>query len=97
MAVLVWKHGKSRNEVRALIQGRLALAGVSDKVIWDGDTFRSSVGWGSILNLVGHITDQTVTLEKSSGAMGGVILEKSREAFRELFPDGQQSDAMIQQ
>lgn len=90
MAVLVWKHETTRQDARKRIEDRLKSAHVSDKVAWNGDTFSSSVGWGTILNLVGEVTDDAVVLQKSSGAMGGVILAKSREGFKQLFPEGEE-------
>jgi len=90
MAVLVWKHETTRQDARKRIEDRLKSAHVSEKVSWNGDIFSSSVGWGTILNLVGEVTDDAVVLRKSSGAMGGVILAKSREGFQQLFPEGRE-------
>ena len=90
MAVLTWKHGMTRNEVRKLIQERIEAAGVSEKVKWNANTFTASVAWGAVLNLVGEINEDTIVLQKSSGAIGSVVLAKSREAFEKLFPDGEE-------
>jgi hypothetical protein len=88
MPILTWKHGHTRDQVRNLLIGRIATAGVTESVTWRGDTFLSSIGWGAILNLEGHITDDTITLEKASGVLGSTVLAKSKQAFQELFPGG---------
>ena len=90
MYILIWKHGKTLEEVRRLMLERLSDRGISDKVGWKVNRFTSTVGWGAILDLVGEIQSQTVVLEKCSGAIGGVVLGKCREAFREMFPDGEE-------
>jgi len=90
MSILTWKHGETPDDVRRLMRERLQAAGISDKVAWDGNRFTSSVGWGAILNLVGRIEPEIIVLEKCSGAIGGVVLAKCREAFREMFPRGEE-------
>ena len=90
MNILAWKHGETPDDVRRLMRERLQAAGISDKVTWDGNRFTSSVGWGTILNLVGRIEPEAIVLEKCSGAIGGVVLSKCREAFREMFPGGEE-------
>lgn len=89
MTALIWKHGMSKNDARQLIQARIEKAGIRDKVLWKGDSFSSSIGWGTILNLEGQVTDESVILKKAAGALGSIVLEKSREAFQELFPNGE--------
>lgn len=72
------------------MQERLLAAGVGNKVVWQGNRFTASVGWGSILNLVGDIQPETIVLERCSGAIGGVVLAKCRDAFREMFAAGEE-------
>lgn len=96
MNILVWNHGSTPNNVRRLMVDRLLAAGISDKVAWNGDQFKSSIGWGTILNLVGRIEPDVIVLEKCSGAIGGVVLAKCREAFQEMFPAGYEVQYSLQ-
>lgn len=58
MAVFIWKHRSSPEDVRHRIQHRLQAADINDKVVWKGNRFTASVGWGVILNLVGEIKEK---------------------------------------
>lgn len=92
MSQLIWKHNKTRAEVRQLLQAKMNQAGIADKVTWNGDQFQSNVGWGTVLNLVGEITDHEIVLSKVSGMLRGTVLTKSREAFEQMFPGGEASN-----
>lgn len=89
MSVLVWKHGTTAALARKTIQNELESLGHGSHVNWNGDEFSSSIGWGTILSLAGRVTDQTVVLEKCSGAIGGVVQAKLREFFERDFPGGE--------
>lgn len=90
MSDLVWKHGKTREEAKAIIQAELKQLGYDGKVTWDADSASASVGWGTILNASGRITDDTIILEKCGGAVGGIVLSKCREMLVRVFPGGEQ-------
>jgi len=72
-----------------MFQQRLDEAGVSKSVVWAGNTFSATVGWGSILSLIGEIQDHMIVLKKCSGALASVVLAKTRHAFEEMFPGGE--------
>jgi|GEM_PF-3148416 len=98
MAQLVWKHGKTQDEARHLVQAKMNEAGIADKVIWTGNQFQSNVGWGAVLSLVGEITDHEILLSKVSGMLSGTVLAKSRDVFEQMFPGGDisnQPDAQL--
>jgi hypothetical protein len=90
MTALVWKHGTSRDEVRRLFQSELNQSGHARSVTWNGDRFAAVVGWGSILDLQGEITDDAIVVEKSRGAIGKIVLQKIEAVFERLFPGGRQ-------
>ena len=62
MSILAWKHGETPDVCYPSTDGeRLQAAGISDKVTWDGNrSAQSSVGWGTILNLVGRIEPEII-------------------------------------
>lgn len=85
MAELIHKHGKGNaSEVRKLVQEALDGLGYSDYVEWDGNSFSASVGGGFILDLKGDITDNDFIVEKSSGAIGGKVLEECNRIAQDL-------------
>lgn len=93
MAVLAWKHGTTRSRAHQLIESRLQQTGHGRSVNWQGDSFTSSIGWGVVLDLAGRIDDEFVVLDKSRGAMGGIVLTESEAAFEQMFPGGKQSSS----
>lgn len=93
MAALVWKHNRTREEARELIQRRLHEAGHDSKVAWKGDSLSASIGWGAILSLSGEVTDDALVLENCTGALSGFVLSKCREGLAHLFPGGEQVQA----
>jgi hypothetical protein len=50
MAVLVWSHGKTRDEAREIIRAELASLGYDSSVEWDGYNATASIGWGTLLD-----------------------------------------------
>jgi len=92
MAVLMWKHGLSVDAVRQMFQQRLEEAGVNNSVVWAGNTFSATVGWGTILALVGEIQEEVIVVKKCSGGLSGVVLAKVRQAFEQMFPGGEVSN-----
>jgi hypothetical protein len=90
MDVLVWRHGKTREEAKAIIQAELKRLHYDGKVAWDADSASASVGWGTILSASGKVTDETIILDKCGGAAGGKVLSKCREILARVFPGGEQ-------
>ena len=91
MSVLVWKHGTTAAIAREIIQNELEKLGHGGQVTWTGDEFTCSLAWGTILSTAGKVTDETIVLDKCSGAIGGIVLAKLRECFGRVFPGGEQA------
>jgi hypothetical protein len=91
MAVLVWKHGKTRDEARSIIQAEVRRLGYDQKVMWSGDSATASVAWGAVLSASGKVTDEAIILDKCGGAVGGIVLARCRELLERIFPDGEQA------
>ena len=91
MSVLVWKHGTNLADARQRILLRLRGSGYDNKVTWKGDDFYSSIGWGTVLDIAGRIDDEAVTIDKSGGLIGDLVLKKSEVTLRDIFPRGQHS------
>jgi hypothetical protein len=91
MAALVWKHGTTRSAARQAVVSELRRLGYDSKVTWNGDAATASVGWGTVLSASGVVTDDAVILDRCSGAIGGVVLDKCREIMQRLFPHSGQS------
>ena len=96
MTPVVWTHHKTRDEARQLLQSRINNAGINQHVQWKGYHFSASVGWGLVLKLEGEIGDETVSLTHVSGALASTVVAKSIDAFGELFPDGHQFSAPVE-
>jgi hypothetical protein len=91
MAVLTWKHGKSRDEAVAAIQAALKESGHDGLVTWDGAKAEARYGpFASIVHAKGEVTPDAVVLEKCGGLAGGPVLRRCRELLERLFPGGDQ-------
>jgi len=88
MAVLLWKHRKTRAAARDAVQTELRNLGHDGKVKWKDDSANVSVGFGTVLSAAGEITDESVVLHKCGGAFGGLVLEKCEVILERLFPNG---------
>jgi hypothetical protein len=89
MAGLVWKHGRTKAEALAAIQGALKEAGYNDSVKWTGYKAEARYGaFASILHADGEVTDDTVVLEKCGGIAGGIVMNHCRELLQRIFPGG---------
>jgi hypothetical protein len=86
MSVLVRKHGTTATNARNDIQAKIRELGYDSWVIWQGYEATASVGMGLLLDLRGHITDESVIIDKCGGGIGGLVLGKCREIFEQLFP-----------
>jgi hypothetical protein len=92
MAVLVWKHGKSKAEALGALQAALKDSGYGGSVAWDGPRAEARYGpFASVLHAVGEVTDDAVVLEKCGGLAGGAVLKQCQELLRRLFPGGEQA------
>jgi len=89
MPKLRWKHDRSASAVRTLLQAELGKANRDDTLAWDGDAFSASVGWGTILKLRGHITEQEIVVDQCSGVAAGRVLSSVRASLTNLFPGGE--------
>jgi hypothetical protein len=90
VAVLIWRHGKSKTEVRDTIQVELRALGHDGRVTWDGCRAFASVGWGSVLSVAGEVTGHAVVLERCAGAAGAAVLHECRKILERLFPAGEE-------
>lgn len=89
MAVLVWRHGRSKDEALAALRAELTASGYGDPVKWDGARAEARYGpFATGLHARGEVTDEAVVLEKCGGLLGGLVLARCRELLARLFPDG---------
>jgi hypothetical protein len=92
MAVLTWKHGRSRDEAIAAIKAALKESGHDGSVTWDGAKAEARYGpFASIVHARGEVTDEAVVLVKCGGVAGGAVLKRCRELLGRLFPGGEQA------
>ena len=90
MAVLTWKHGRSKEEAVAAIQAALAESGYAGSVTWTGVKAEARYGpFASVVHAKGEVTDDAVVIEKCGGLAGGPVLTRCRELFARLFPGGE--------
>ena len=75
MAVLTWKHGKSKAAAVDAIRAAIEDAGYDGSVKWDGTRLAARVGpFASVVHVKGEVTDDAVVLEKCGGLAGGRVL-----------------------
>jgi hypothetical protein len=90
MAALVWKHGKSKAEALAAIQGALEDTRYASSVTWDGARAEARYGpFASVIHATGEVTEEVIILEKCGGLVGGLVLSRCREMLEQLFPGGE--------
>ena len=89
MALLKWKHDKTKTVVREAVQSELRKLGHDSKVKWADYRFTASVGFGQILSVVGEISEKAIVLEKCDGLAGGTVLQEFRSIMEQLFPGGE--------
>ena len=70
---------KSKDRVKAEIVFELEKLGYNKYLTWKEFEFSASVGWGSVLSLEGNITDDSIIINKCSGAFGSKVLDKIKE------------------
>jgi hypothetical protein len=91
MAVLIWKHSKSKTEALDAIRTGLEDSGYHGSVTWNGAMAEARFGpFASIVHAKGEVTDDAVILEKCGGLVGGAVLRRCRELLEQLFPGGEQ-------
>jgi hypothetical protein len=86
MSVLVRRHGTTATNARDVIQAEIRQMGYDSYVIWQGNEATASAGMGLLLNLRGHITEESVIIDKCGGGIGNLVLGKCREMLERLFP-----------
>jgi hypothetical protein len=86
MSVLERKHGTTAENARNAIQAKIRELGYDSWVTWQGNEATASAGMGLLLDLRGHITDESVIIDKCGGGIGGLVLGKCREIFEQVFP-----------
>jgi hypothetical protein len=92
MAVLVWKHERSKAEALAAIQAALKDSGYGGSVKWDGAEVEARYGpFASVVHAKGEVTDDAVVLHKCGGVAGGPVLRRCRELLEGLFPGGEEA------
>ncbi len=89
MPGLQWPHGRTKDEVRAILEAEFQARGYADHVEWDGYSFRTSVGpFGSLLKVSGRITDDAVIVDTLSGLAAGRVESETRALCEQMFPRG---------
>lgn len=88
--VLIWRHGTTRAEAKAIIQRKLEQLGYAKRLSWNGDSFSASVGFGAVLRLTGEVTDTDILVHNIGGAASAPALAKIQEVLNEPFPGGSQ-------
>lgn len=91
MAAINWKHGKTQDEARAIIQAELDELGYAGKVSWKGNELVASVGFGTVLDLKGRVTEDAIVLDKCGGLAGGAVLAQCTEILARRFPAAETS------
>jgi hypothetical protein len=91
MSVLERKHGTTAIDARNAIQAKIRELGYDSWVNWQGNEATASAGMGLLLDLRGHITDESVVIDKCRGGIGGLVLGKCQEIFEQLFPEANSS------
>jgi hypothetical protein len=92
MAVLTWKHSRSKEDAVAAIKAALQKSGHEKSVAWSGTNAEARYGpFASVVHAKGVVTDDAVVIEKCGGLAGGPVLARCRELLARLFPGGEQS------
>ena len=86
MSVLVMKHGTTATDARNAIQAKIRELGYDSWVIWQDNEATASAGMGLLLDMRGHITDESVIIDKCGGGIGRRVLDRCQEIFEQLFP-----------
>ena len=95
MAVLIWKHGKSKAGAVDAVRAAIKKAGHDGSVTWDGTRLEARYGpFASVVHVKGEVTDDALVLEKCGGLAGGRVLSRCRELLERLFPGGEQAPAL---
>jgi hypothetical protein len=91
VAVLTWKHGRSKDDALAAIKAALTETGHEGSVTWSGTSAEARYGpFASVVHVKGVVTDDEVLIEKCGGLAGRPVLTRCRELLARLFPDGEQ-------
>jgi hypothetical protein len=89
IAVLTWRHGRSKADAVAAIKAALRDAGHDDSVSWSDTAAEARYGpFASVVHVRGEVTDEAVVIEECGGLLGGTVLERLREMLARLFPAG---------
>jgi hypothetical protein len=92
MAVLIWMHRKTKAEALAEVKAAIEESSYGGSVEWDGDKAAVRVGpLASILHVQGEVNDDAVIIDRCSGALGGLVLNRIHEILERLFPGGDQA------
>lgn len=90
MAVLTWRHSKSKDEAVASVKAALQESGYDSSVKWSDTSAEVRYGpFASILHAKGIVTDDAVVIEKCSGLAHGPVLSRCRVLLERLFPGGE--------
>jgi len=89
VAVLKWKHGRSKDEAVAAIKAALEKSGHEGSVKWSGASAEARYGpLASVVHAKAEVTDEEVILHKCGGLAGGAVLSRCRDLLARLFPGG---------
>ncbi len=83
MSLYEINHNGTPEEVKEHILKMLDELGYGKYVTWNSFSFSAHAP--IILNLKGHITDQMIVVEKSSGALGTKVLNECKTLLYEKF------------
>jgi hypothetical protein len=90
MALLTWKHGKSKEKAVAAVKAALKESGYDGSVTWSGTAAEARYGpFASVLHVRGEVTDDAVVIAECGGLAGGAVLGRVRELLGKLFPGGE--------
>jgi hypothetical protein len=96
MAVLTWRHGRTKEEAIASLRAALEEGGYGSYVTWSGDKFEARSGpFASFAFVRGEVTDETAVIHNCRGLIRGVVLARTREILARLFPDGSPVEAAV--
>jgi hypothetical protein len=92
MAVLTWKHGRSKDEALGAVKAALKESGYDGSVTGDGARAEARYGpFASVVHAQGEVIDDAVVLVKCGGLAGGPVLSRCRELLARLFPGGERA------
>lgn len=88
MAVILWRHGKTAPQAKALIEDELCRLGHGRQVNWKACALTTRMPYSLVVNIEGEIGEQEIRVQ-CSGPAADAALDGLRTAFERLFPGGE--------